>query len=188
MTLLGYARVSRIDQNPDLQEQALQAAGCSRVWVERASGRANSLRPELVNIMEHLRAGDVLVVWKLDRLGRSLSHLVSLLDDLRTRDIEFRSLTEGIDTTTSLGRLMFNLCGAFAEMERELMLERTNAGLAAARAKGRVGGQLPKLNPVHMTEARRMIAAGYPKAHIARVLNVHRATLNRALAREEAVA
>lgn len=137
---LGYARVSTADQNLDLQKDALQAAGCERIWTDTASG-ATTARPGLDAALAACRAGDVLVVWKLDRLGRSLPHLVDTVHELVARGIGFRSLHEQIDTTTSGGKLIFHIFAALAEFERDLIRERTNAGLAAARARGRVGGR-----------------------------------------------
>src|ERR1700674_49036 len=135
----GYARISTDDQTLALQEDALQKAGCERLCKDIASG-AKAERPGLAKAMEQLRAGDTLVVWRLDRLGRSLQHLIETLTDLDTRGIGFKSLTEAIDTTTPGGKLIFHIFGALAEFERELIRERTNAGLAAARARGRTGG------------------------------------------------
>ncbi len=142
--LFGYARVSTADQNPDLQLDALRAAGCSRIFIDYASG-AKTARPELARALDHLRAGDTLIVWKLDRLGRSLPHLVETVKALSDRDVGLRSLQDPIDTTTPGGRLVFHVFAAMAEFERDLIRERTNAGLAAARARGRVGGRPPAL-------------------------------------------
>ncbi|WP_035186047.1 recombinase family protein, partial [Acidiphilium sp. JA12-A1] len=138
--LIGYARVSTGDQNHDLQHDALRAAGCERIWTETASG-ARTDRPQLTALLDAARAGDTLVVWRLDRLGRSLRHLIEIGDDLQRRQIALRSLTEGIDTTTTAGRFVFSLLGALAQMEREILIERTQAGLAAAAARGRKGGR-----------------------------------------------
>jgi DNA invertase Pin-like site-specific DNA recombinase len=138
--LLGYARVSTADQNPELQLDALKAAGCSRIYTDHASGRLDQ-RPELDKLMERLDAGDVLVVWKLDRLGRSLKHLVAWFEELDRRGVEFRSLTEHIDTTTAQGRFFFHVSAAFAQLSLDLTRERTMAGLQAARERGRRGGR-----------------------------------------------
>ena len=138
--LLGYARVSTMDQNLDLQQDALQAAGCTRIFKDTASGAATD-RPGLTAALAACRPGDVLAVWKLDRLGRSLPHLVETVRDLATRGIGFRSLQEQIDTTTSGGKLIFHIFASLAEFERDLIRERTTAGLAAARARGRTGGR-----------------------------------------------
>lgn len=138
--LIGYARVSSLDQSLDLQKDALNKAGCERVFEDKVSGAKDS-RPGLNAVLDHLRPGDTLVVWRLDRLGRSLKHLISTVEHLLDRGIGFRSLTESIDTTTSGGKLVFSIFGALAEFEREIIRERTNAGLAAARARGRKGGR-----------------------------------------------
>ncbi len=144
--LIGYARVSTTEQNPTLQLDALQAAGCERVFTEEASG-AVAERPELARALDHLRPGDTLVVWKLDRLGRSLRHLIDTVRGLEDRGGGFRSLQEQVDTTTPGGRLVFHVFGALAEFERDLIRERTHAGLAAARARGRRGGRPTVMTP-----------------------------------------
>jgi DNA invertase Pin-like site-specific DNA recombinase len=141
--LIGYARVSTDDQNLDLQRDALDRAGCERIYTDQQSG-ASTERLGLNGILEMARAGDTLVVWRLDRLGRSLKHLIHLVEKLDHQGIGLRSLQENIDTTTSGGRLVFHLFGALAEFERNLIRERTQAGLSAARARGRQGGR-PKL-------------------------------------------
>lgn len=143
--LIGYARVSTIDQNLELQHDALKGAGCKRIFEDRLSG-AVAQRPGLVEALSHLRDGDTLVVWRLDRLGRSLRNLIEVVADLETRGIGLKSLHEAIDTTTSTGRLVFQIFGALAEFERNLITERTQAGLVAARARGRVGGRRLKLD------------------------------------------
>jgi DNA invertase Pin-like site-specific DNA recombinase len=137
---IGYARVSTTDQNLDLQQDALRAAGCERVFTDTASG-AKADRPGLAAAIMACRAGDVLVVWKLDRLGRSLPHLVETVQTLADRQVGFRSLQEQIDTTTSGGKLIFHIFASLAEFERDLIRERTQAGLTAARARGRIGGR-----------------------------------------------
>lgn len=138
--LIGYARVSTADQNLDLQKDALNAAGCERLFTDTASG-AKSERPGLSDALKECRPGDTLIVWKLDRLGRSLPHLVETVRDLVARGVGFRSLQENIDTTTSGGKLIFHIFASLAEFERDLIRERTNAGLSAARARGRKGGR-----------------------------------------------
>ncbi len=140
MALLGYARVSTLEQEPSLQLDALETAGCERTYTDHASG-ALADRPELAQAPDHLRRGDTLVVWRLDRLGRSLRHLVDTVGVLEERGVGFRSLTESIDTTTPGGRHVFHVFAALAESERDLIRERTHAGLAAARARGRRGGR-----------------------------------------------
>ena len=157
--LLGYARVSTTDQQPQLQVDALIAAGCYRVFTETASG-ARTDRPTLEQVLDQLRPGDTLVVWKLDRLGRSLRHLVDTVTGLAERGIGFRSLQEAIDTTTPGGKLVFHVFAALAEFERDLIRERTNAGLAAARARGRHGGRPSVLRATSSKWLRRCMARG----------------------------
>jgi DNA invertase Pin-like site-specific DNA recombinase len=143
---IGYARVSTQDQSLALQRDALRQAGCRQIYEEVISG-ARVERPVLQQLLTHVRAGDVLLIWKLDRLGRSLKHLLEVVTDLEHRGIGFKSLQENIDTTTSSGKLVFHLFGALAEFERDLIRDRTQAGLAAARARGRVGGRPAGLSP-----------------------------------------
>lgn len=152
MMLIGYARVSTHDQNLDLQKDALEKARCEKIHIEKASGKSSN-RPELEKVMNYLRKGDTLVVWRLDRLGRSMKHLVELITQLEERGVGFRSLTEAMDTTTSGGKLIFHIFGALAEFERNLIRERTQAGLAAARARGRKGGR-----PFALDEGKRKMA------------------------------
>jgi DNA invertase Pin-like site-specific DNA recombinase len=181
MVLVGYARVSTQEQNADLQEDALKKAGCEQVFTDKASG-ARADRPQLDAALGYLREGDVFVVWRLDRLGRSLKHLVSAVADLQDRGVGFRSLTESIDTTTPAGKLTFHLFAALAEFERDLNRERTKSGLEAARARGRKGGRKPSLSPKKIQVARRMYAEGDSTvAEIAKVLGVSRATIYRHL-------
>ena len=144
LTLVGYARVSTLDQNPDLQLDALRAAGCRKLFVEKASG-AKEDRAQLQAALDYMRPGDTLVVWKLDRLARSMKQLIATVEELKAREIGFRSLTEAIDTTTAAGELFFHIFGALAQFERSVIRERTNAGLKAALARGRRGGRRPKL-------------------------------------------
>jgi len=141
--LIGYARVSTQDQTLDLQTDALKRDGCEKIFPDMTSG-AKSERPGLQDAMDHLRPGDTLVVWRLDRLGRTLKHLIATITDLNEKGIGFKSLQENMDTTTSGGKLIFHIFGALAEFEREVIRERTNAGLHAARARGRLGGR-PKI-------------------------------------------
>ena len=179
--LLGYARVSTGDQHPDLQLDALTAAGCYRVFVERASGALDA-RPELAKALDQLRPGDTLVVWKLDRLGRSLRHLIDTVGELERRGVGFKSLRESVDTTTPGGRLVFHLFGALAEFERDLVRERTAAGLAAARARGRKGGRPPVMTPQKAALARQLYdLRQHTVAAIAQTLGVSRASLYRHL-------
>lgn len=178
--LLGYARVSTADQNPQLQTDALSAAGCFRVWTDTASG-AKTDRPQLAAVIDALREGDTLVVWRLDRLGRSLPHLIETVTELEQRGVAFRSLTESIDTSTAGGRLIFHVFGALAEFERQLIRERTVAGLNAARERGRTGGRPATLTPAKKRQAKKMRAEGTPMSEIAEVLGVARSTLYRHL-------
>lgn len=153
---VGYARVSTRDQNPDLQLDALRQAGCERIFEEKASG-AQRDRPELTAALDYIRPGDTLVVWKLDRLARSLKQLLETVEDLDARGIGFRSLTEAIDTTTPGGRLVFHLFAALAEFERSLIRERIAAGLEAAQARGRFAGRPPALSTDDLTAAKAML-------------------------------
>ena len=145
-TFVGYARVSTLDQKPELQLDALKATGCAKLFVERASG-AKEERPQSLAALDYLRAGDTLVVWKLDRLARSMKQLIETVDELKARGIGFRSLTEAIDTTTAAGELFFNIFGALAQFERSIIRERTNAGIKAALARGRKRGRRTKVKP-----------------------------------------
>ncbi len=137
--ILGYARVSTKDQNLNLQIEALKKAGCEKIYQEKISG-ATKERPELINLIEHLREGDVVMVWKLDRLGRSIKNIIDLVLELNQKKVIIKGLTDGVDTSTPNGRLFLNVMASLAEYERELIRERTNAGLSSARARGRVGG------------------------------------------------
>jgi len=179
--LLGYARVSTLEQNPDLQVDELTAAGCWKVWTDHGSG-ALGQRPQLDAVLEQLRPGDTLVVWRLDRLGRSLRHLIEVVTRLDERGVGFRSLRESIDTTTAGGRLVFHLFGALAQFEREIIRDRTVAGLTAARARGRVGGRPSKLTAEQVRQARRMYEAReLTVEQIGAVLGVSRTSIYRAL-------
>ncbi len=179
--LLGYARVSTGAQDLALQHDALNAAGCLRIFEDTASGALDD-RPQLAELLDHLREGDTLVVWRLDRLGRSLRHLIDTVTALADRGVGFRSLRESIDTTTPGGRLVFHVFAALAEFERDLIRERTHAGLAAARARGRVGGRKPSLTPKQIQVARQMHEAkDSTVTEIAKVLGVSRATIYRHL-------
>ena len=176
---VGYARVSSDGQETKLQTDALKADGCVRIFDETASG-AQRDRPELIKAIEYLRTGDVLVVWKLDRLARSLRQLIETVEDLGERDIGFVSLTENIDTTTPGGKLVFHIFGAMAEFEREMIRERTVAGLKAAKANGRTLGRPSLLSNTQIKMARTMKQEGSVSAsEIAKQLGVSRATLYR---------
>lgn len=182
--IIGYARVSTQDQSPALQTDALVAAGCEQVFHEKATG-ATRERPELVACLRTMRKGDTLVVWKLDRLARSLKDLVEIIDDLQKRGVGLRSLTEAIDTTSTGGRLVFHIFGALAEFEHSLIRERTIAGLAAARARGRRGGRKLAMSKTDVRKAAAMLSdPAITKTEVARHFGVSRVTLNAALARE----
>ena len=176
---IGYARVSTDDQTLDLQRDALKKAKCKEIYEEQASGK-NTARPELEACLKSLRAGDTLIVWRLDRLGRSLADLIRLTQELRTRDIGFASLTEHIDTRSPTGQLVFHLFGALAEFERNLIRERTMAGLKAARARGRKGGRPRKMSPKDLKTVRALLRSGdVPVTTIAEQFRVARSTLYR---------
>jgi len=175
--LIGYARVSTDDQNLDLQRDALQQAGCERVFEDTASG-AKAERIGLVALMEVLRAGDTVVIWRMDRLGRSLKDLIALVERLEAVGVGLRSLQEKIDTTSSGGRLVFHLFGALAEFERNLIRERTQAGLTAARARGRHGGRKKRLDPAKQKIALRLYhERQHTVEEICRMMGVGRSTL-----------
>ncbi|APZ55354.1 recombinase family protein [Salipiger abyssi] len=179
--LVGYARVSTQDQKPELQLDALKAAGCEKVFVEKASG-AQRERPELTAALDYMRGGDTLVVWRLDRLARSMKQLIETVEGLEEREIGFRSVTEAIDTTTAGGKLIFHVFGALAEFERSIIRERTRAGLDAARARGRKGGRPSKLKEDDLKAARAMLAdKSITVENVAKRLDVSPATLYRHL-------
>ncbi len=173
---LGYARVSTLEQDPALQHDALRAAGVEQVFTDQASGVLTE-RPQLTAILKQLRPGDTLVVWRLDRLGRSMSHLIQTVTALEERGVGFASLTEAIDTTTPAGRLLFGVLASLAAFERDLIRERTMAGLASARARGKVGGRPTSMTPDKLAVAARMLSEGRPKSTIAATIGVSRATL-----------
>ena len=182
--LIGYARVSTADQTLALQDDALQHAGCERIFHDTLSGSTTE-RPGLTQALTYARAGDVLVVWRLDRLGRSLAHLIQVIQQLQTANIGFRSVQENMDTTTSGGQLIFHIFGALAEFERSLIRERTQAGLAAARARGHMGGRPRRLTPDQVRiAARQLHESDMTAEQIAAALHVSRTTLYRALKRE----
>ena len=178
---IGYARVSTTDQSPSLQIDALKAAGCVRVFTDEGVGGSTKKRPALDKALAALNPGDVLTVWKLDRLGRSLSHLIHLTNDLTARGVGFRSLSEAIDTTSSTGKLLLHVLGALAEFERSLITERTRAGLAAARQRGVKVGRKPKLTTVQIEHAKKLIDTGESPSRVARSIGVSPATLYRAI-------
>ena len=184
---IGYARVSTDEQETHLQIDALKAAGADRIYREKASG-AKAERPELMRMLDHARKGDVVIVWKLDRLGRSLLHLIETINLLHARGVQLRSLTENlIDTTTASGKFVFGIFGLMAEFERDMLRQRTLAGLAAARQRGRFGGRPSSLKPQDLKKARALLRSGdYSRAQIAEDLGVSRHTLWRALVKEAA--
>lgn len=183
--LIGYARVSTWDQTTEPQLAALATAGCTKVFQETASGTRTD-RPELARALDYARSGDTLVVWRLDRLGRSLKHLVSTVAELEERGIGFKSVHESIDTTTSAGKLVFHIFAALAEFERALIVDRTMAGLEAARARGSKPGRKAVLSAAQIAVVRQMHASGnYTVSQIAEVVGgVSRATVYRALETE----
>jgi DNA invertase Pin-like site-specific DNA recombinase len=180
VTLIGYARLSTLDQDPALQLDAFTAAGCATVFEDRASG-ARADRPGLRQALDYVREGDVLVVWKLDRLGRSLAHLIETVTALEERRVGFRSITEAIDTTTPSGRLVFHLFGALGQFERDLIRERTRAGLTAAAARGRTGGRKPVVDADKLKRARGMIEKGLTVREAANRLKIGKTALYDAL-------
>jgi DNA invertase Pin-like site-specific DNA recombinase len=184
--LIGYARVSTQDQNLDLQLDALDKAGCERVFTDTASG-AKAARPGLDDALSHARGGDTLVVWKLDRLGRSLRHLIDTIQALSDRGIGFKSLQESIDTTTSGGKLIFHVFGALAEFERDIIRERTNAGLKAARARGRKGGRPRALTDKQEQQAKVLVKdTSLSIGEICKTLRISRSTFYRYVSGKDA--
>jgi len=181
MALIGYARVSTAEQSLALQHDALAQAGCATVFEDQASG-SKAERSGLAEALAHLRRGDTLVVWKLDRLGRSMAHLIETVRGLDARGVGFRSLTEGVDTTTPGGTLVFHLFGALAQFERDLIRERTHAGLKAAEARGRKGGRKPVVTPDKLARARAYLAAGLTVREAAARVKVGKTALYEALA------
>jgi DNA invertase Pin-like site-specific DNA recombinase len=183
--LIGYARVSTEDQETVAQESALKQAGCKKIFPETASGGRWD-RPQLARALDQLRAGDVLVVWKLDRLSRSLKDLLTIMERIDQLGADFRSLTEAIDTTTPAGRMMMQMMqmiGSFGEFERSMIRERTKAGLESARKQGRIGGRRPKLDAHQQQEIVAMVTSGKKTAaETARLFKIHPATVSRLLA------
>jgi DNA invertase Pin-like site-specific DNA recombinase len=180
---IGYARVSTQDQDNTAQIAALHAAGCGRIFEEKASaGRWD--RPELARLLDQLRQDDVLVVWKLDRLSRSLKDVLTLMDTVEKAGAGFLSLTEAVDTTSPAGRMMMHIVGSFAEFERGMLRERTHSGLLSARGEGRIGGRRPKLTATQQKEIVHLVDSGQKTAaDSARLFNVHPSTVARLLAR-----
>lgn len=182
MAVIGYARVSTTDQNPQLQLDALEGAGAVRVFIDHGVSGAKGVRPELDACLDYMRPGDILAVWKLDRLGRNTRHVLEVVDALHERGVGFRSLTEGLTTEGPMGRAMLTIMAAFAQLERDTMIERTRAGLVAAAAKGRKGGRRPKLDGSQAARVRELRGKGMTAAEAGRVVGVSRATVYRYLA------
>lgn len=181
--LIGYARVSLTEQNTTAQVTALKTAGCELIFREKASGGRWD-RPELHKLLGQLRKGDVLVVWKLDRLSRSLRDLLTVMEKIQEAKAGFKSLTESVDTTTPAGRMMMQMVGSFVEFERAMLKDRTLAGLESARREGRIGGRPPKLKPQQKQEIVKLVTKGKKTAaQAARLFNVHPATVSRLLSR-----
>jgi DNA invertase Pin-like site-specific DNA recombinase len=181
---IGYARVSTGEQDTAAQSAALKAAGCDLIFREKVSGGRWD-RPELHKLLNQLRKGDVLVVWKLDRLSRSLQDVLTIMDRVQEKKAGFRSLTEAIDTTTRAGRMMMQMVASFAEFERAMLKERTKIGLDVARKDGRIGGRKPKLKPQQQQEILQLVRKGKKTAaDAARLFGVHRATVTRLLQRK----
>lgn len=179
--LIGYARVSTTDQKPALQLDALLAAGCERIFTDEGVSGGATKRPQLDQALAVLKAGDVLVVWKLDRLGRSLSHLIHLASELGERGVGFKSLSEAMDSTSPHGKLLMHVMGALAEFERSLIVERTRAGLTAAKRRGTKLGRKPKLSADQIAHAKQLIDAGESPSRVAATIGVSPATLYRAI-------
>jgi DNA invertase Pin-like site-specific DNA recombinase len=176
---VGYARVSTQEQNLDLQLKALK--DCGKVFRDKGISGTQNNRPQLERALKHLKSGDVLVVWKLDRLGRSLGHLIETVSELKDRGVGFASISESIDTTTPGGKLFFHMMGALAEFERDLIVERTKAGIEAARKRGQHLGRPRKLNSTQLKHAKELIADGKSRNEVARILDVNPSTLYRNL-------
>ena len=179
---IGYARVSTLEQNADLQHAALSAAGCGRIFTDHGVSGTRASRPELDKLLDHLRAGDEVVVWKLDRLGRNTRNLLALIDDLEGRGVHFRSVTEGISTTGPMGRAMLTVMSAFAQLERDQLAERTRAGMAVAAEHGRRAGRR-EVTAEHLKvkRAHELKAQGLAPADIGKIIGVSRATVYRYL-------
>ncbi|EMO4161958.1 recombinase family protein [Morganella morganii] len=178
MAVIGYIRVSTTDQNSDLQRNALISINCDQIFEDKMSGKT-AVRPGLKRALKAIQPGDTLAVWKLDRLGRSVKNLIALISDLHERGAHFRSLTDSIDTSTAMGRFFFHVMSALAEMERELIVERTLAGLAAARAQGRIGGRPAALTGNDWEQIGRLLDKGYSRQQLAIIYGVGVSTIYR---------
>jgi DNA invertase Pin-like site-specific DNA recombinase len=181
MAVIGYARVSTAEQNLDLQLAALQSAGAARTFADNGVSGSTVERPQLSKALDRLEAGDVLTVWKLDRLGRNTRHVLDLIEDIRERGAGFRSLTEGLDTTGPMGTAMLTIMAAFAQLERDTIIERTKAGLAAAAANNRHGGRPRKVDDAGAARAKELKGKGISASDIGKMLGVSRATVYRYL-------
>jgi DNA invertase Pin-like site-specific DNA recombinase len=175
---IGYSRISTQVQNLDLQMEALQKAGCEKIYTDKISGVKRD-REGLESALDHLREGDTLLVWKLDRLGRSVKDLVEIVGALEKRGIGFQSVTDSIDTSTPSGRFFFHVMASLSQMERDLIIERTQAGLASARAQGRIGGRKPKMTPAKIAAAKQLVENGTPHKEVAESLGISLPTLYR---------
>jgi len=176
--LIGYARVSSNEQNLDLQLDSLNSVGCIKIFSDKLSGTQKK-RPGLEEVLSYLRDGDTLVLWKLDRLGRNVKGLIELIEGLKEKGINFRSLTDGIDTSTPAGRFFFHMMASLAQMERELLIERTRAGLAAAKERGRVGGRKRLMTASKLEAAKKLLSEGMLPGEVARNLSISIPTLYR---------
>ncbi|WP_174888568.1 recombinase family protein [Candidatus Hamiltonella defensa] len=176
MAKIGYMRVSKNDQNTDLQQKSLICANCDQIFEDKISGKTDQ-RPGLKRALNCLKTGDTLVVWKLDRLGRSIKHLIALISELEDKGIHFHSLTDAIDTSTSAGRFFFHVMSALAQMERELIVERTLAGLAVARSQGRIGGRRSVFSKADQAQAARLLAKGHSRKEVAMLFNISLASV-----------
>lgn len=183
MTKIGYARVSTVDQHLDLQRNALRLAGCDRIFEDHGVSGKHEQRSGLSSMLKALRRGDVVIVWRLDRLGRSLTHLISMVESLKRRGICFISLTESIDTSSAGGQLIFHILAALAEFEKSLIRERTLAGIAAAKARGKLLGRRPSLTDMQCKEIRAVLDSGMSLREVARNYNVHPRTILRGIGR-----
>lgn len=183
MARIGYARVSTIDQHLDLQKNALRLAGCTRIFEDHGVSGSHEHRVGLSSMLKALRRGDILIVWRLDRLGRSIAHLISMVETLKRRGIGFISLTENIDTSSAGGQLIFHILAALAEFEKSLIRERTIAGIAAAKERGSIFGRRPTLTEVQCKEIRLALNSGASMRDVARNYHVHPRTVRRGLKR-----
>jgi DNA invertase Pin-like site-specific DNA recombinase len=183
MTTYGYIRTSTSDQNADLQRDAMTAAGINKVFADEGVSGTLALREQLTKLLDRLEPGDEIVTWKLDRLGRNTRNVLVLIDTIASKGASFRSLTEGISTTGPMGRAMLTIMSAFAELERDIIVERTKAGLQSARAKGRVGGRPSVVDAAKLAKIKKLTASGdYTRAEIADMVKVSPATLYRVIA------